>query len=346
MNISSAANIVRSFIQHNLALPEGSSDASYLVPMMWSLPGEGKTTSINALGEELGCDVRTVIIAQFDAGELGGFPVVDREKEMYVRYAPFFMKEFPADRPTILFLDEIAQSNTSQLNICAQLVNERRIGEHRLPANVSIVCAGNPMSARAGTTQLPTHLKSRMTHLEIEADHEAFREFALEKSFLPEVTGFINERPEFLQKFDPNQNACPSPRSWERVNSILGLGLPRSLLRDAIKGQIGEAAVTDFFGYMTMFQDLPSVEDEIFVDPENARLPGAESPDVLYALCSNLAHKTKEENTEALVTYLRRFTAKEFAAFCVRDLLSRNPSMKKDRNIAGWVVSEGRDLLL
>lgn len=344
MNITTAIEIVAQMIQHNLNLPEDASNSAYLIPMLWSLPGEGKTTAVEDLAKSMNMDLRTVIIAQYDAGELGGFPAIDRENEQYVRYAPFFMKGFSEDRPTILFLDEMPQAGMANLNVCAQLSNERRIGEHRLPRSVVIVCAGNPMSARAGTTQLPSHLKDRLTHLDIQTDHEAFRSYALANDFAPEITSFINDRAEFLQKFDPNQNASPSPRSWERVNSILSLNMSPEQTRGALIGQIGEAAVTDFFGYMRMFNELPDVINVIFPDPENAPIP--EAPDVLYALCSNIAYKVKEETAEAMIKYVKRFRNKEFAAFCVREAITRNKALKKNKAVSGWVVTDGRDLLL
>ena len=345
MNIQNASEIVAHMIKHNLSLPDNASNAAFLVPMLWSKPGEGKTTAIEDLAKRLDMDIRTVIIAQYDAGELGGFPAIDHKNEQYVRFAPFFMKGFSEDRATLLFLDEMPQAGMANLNVCAQLVNERRIGEHRLPRNVVIVCAGNPMSARAGTTQLPSHLKDRLTHLEIETDHEAFRDYALSHDFAPEVTAFINDRPEFLQKFDPNENASPTPRSWERVNSIINLGLDNVLLRGALIGQIGEAAVTDFFGYMRMFNELPDVLTEVFPNADSAPIP--EAPDVLYALCSNMAYKVKNDETAtALVTYVRRFENKEFAAFCIKEAVLRNKELNKNKDIAGWIVKEGRDLLL
>jgi len=344
MKLSNAIEITSKMIQHNLEIAKGNpSDSEFLIPMLWSLPGEGKTTAISDLAKKLGYNLVSVIIAQFDAGELGGFPVVNHEKKQYDRYAPFFMKGFSEDVPTILFLDELPQAPGANLNITAQLVNERRIGEHRLPSNVVIVCAGNPMSARAGTQQLPSHLKDRLTHFHIETDHEGFRKYALANGFCPEVTGFINDRPEWLQKFDPSADACPSPRSWERVNTILSLGLGGMAERGALIGQIGEAAVIDFIGYLRIYRDLPKAEN-IFEYPETAEIPS--QPDILYALCSNLAHKVRKETASALITYVRRLPSKEFAAFCVRDVLSRDPSMKNERSIGNWVVTEGRDLLL
>ena len=341
MKLSNAKKIAQSFIESNAALSTTANNSEYLVPMLWSLPGEGKTSMIEALAEEMGYKVVTVVAAQFDAGELGGFPMVDTETKTYNRARPFFLPT--SDEKTILFFDELPQAPVANQNIIAQCVNERRIGEHVLPRNTLMVCAGNPMSSRAGTNPMPSHLKDRLTHFHIETDHVGFRNYALAKGFLPEVTGFINDRPEFLQKFDPNQDASPSPRSWERANAILNIGLGSELEGDALKGQIGEAALADFTGYLRVYRDLPNSED-IFADPENTMMP--ERADVMYALCSMLAHKATVENSDALVTYLRRFNQLEFAAFLMRDALQRNPELKKSKAIVSWIMKEGKDLLL
>ena len=341
MKLSNAKEIVRSFIEHNVSQEKGASNASYMVPMLWSLPGEGKTTMIEDLAKEMGYKVITVVAAQFDAGELGGFPLVDQETKSYIRARPFFLPT--SDEKTILFFDELPQAPVANMNIIAQCVNERRIGEHLLPDNVVMVCAGNPMSSRAGTNPMPSHLKDRMTHLHIETDHVGFREYGLNKGFTSEITGFIHHRPEFLQKFDPSQDASPSPRSWERANSIISMKLPAELESQALKGQIGEAALADFVGYLRIYRDLPEFES-ILKDPTNAIVP--ERPDVMYALCSMLAHNTSDNNASSMVTYIRRFPSKEFAAFYMRDTLQRKPELKKNKNIISWVMTEGKELLL
>ena len=341
MKLSETKAIVKSFVQHNLALPEGSSNAKYLIPMLTSLPGEGKSSMIEDLAKELGMEIQTLMPSQFDAGELGGFPIVNKETDTYYRARPFFLPT--STEPMILFIDELPQAPTANLNIMAQLVNERRIGEHRLPSNISIVCAGNPMSARAGTNPMPSHLKDRLTHLYIETDHQGFRTYGLANGFTPEVTGFIEDRPEFLQKFDPSQDASPSPRSWERADTILKLKLPANLEAQALKGQIGEAALADFIGYLRVCRDLPRAAD-VFANPTDTEIPT--KPDVLYALCSMLAHHTNDNNAKALMTYIRRFPQREFAAFLVRDCLKRKPELKKNKDMIGWIMVEGKELLL
>ena len=338
MRLTQAREIVKSMIKHNLDLPENASNSAYLIPMLWSLPGEGKTTVISDLAKELDMELRTVILAQFDAGELGGFPIV--QGDIYKRVRPFFM---PTEGRGILFLDELPQAVTANQNIAAQLCNERRIGEHVLPKGWVIVCAGNPMSARAGTSVMPSHLKDRQTHLHIETDYKGFREYALEAGFLPVITSFINERPEWLQKFDPTQDASPSPRSWERVNSILSMGMSTELETIAMKGQIGEGAVADFTGYLRIWKDLPP-SDEILANPQSHPVP--EDSSILYALCSALAHKVNKSNVKNLIAFGNRFVKKEFTAFMMKDALKRNPELMSEKLVSDWFFQEGKKLML
>lgn len=338
MKLSQSRTIVKSMIKANLGLPQGSSNASYLVPMLWSLPGEGKTTMVEDLCKELDIRLETVIFAQFDAGELGGFPVV--QGDTYKRARPFFL---PTEGKGVIFLDELPQAVVANQNIAAQLVNERRIGEHRLPAGWTIVCAGNPMSSRAGTNAMPSHLKDRQTHLDIETDHDGFREYALAAGFLPEITGFINERPEWLQKFDPAQNASPSPRSWERANRIISLGLDKVEESMALKGQIGEGALADFTGYLKIWRDLPKFED-IMASPTTHKVDYESQ--IIYALCSSIAFKTNRSNVKNVLAYINRFANKEFTAFCMKDTIKRNPEIKGEKVVSDWFFQTGKTLML
>lgn len=339
MFISQAKTIVEAAINFNLN-NIGGSNSSYITPMLWSMPGIGKSTLLTDIIESLELEEVQVIVAQFDSAELGGFPMVDTATKTYFRARPFFM---PTEGKGVIVCDELPQAPTAVQNIIAQLVNERRIGEHRLPEGWTVVAAGNPMSAKAGTAKMPSHLKDRLLHLDIEVSHEDFRGYALTKDFRPEITSYINERPEWLSKFDPNSNACPSPRSWERANTIINLGLDPVSERLALKGQLGEGAVTDFTGYLKVWRDLPSME-AIVSDPKGTPIPT--DPSVLYALCSSIAHKAKDSNMKEILTYIRRFENLEFTVFCVKDTLTRFPELKKNKLVQQWILTDGKSLML
>ena len=97
--------------------------------------------------------------------------------------------------------------------MAAQIVNERRIGEFKLPDNCAIVAAGNRTSDRAGTNTMPSHLKDRLMFLEVEADLEDTIAYMVAHGVHEDVIGGLRAMPQLLHKFDRDANASPSPRS-------------------------------------------------------------------------------------------------------------------------------------
>jgi len=166
MKLSTAREIVLASIQANQATAsKGGRSNEYVIPMLWGVAGLGKTTLVQDIAEDLDLDFVDLRLNQYDAGELGGFPIL--RDETMIRARPHFL---PTEGEGILFLDELPQAPVANQNIAAQLVNERCIGEHRIGDGWTVVCAGNDMSHRAGTNAMPTHLKDRLLHLEIEPD--------------------------------------------------------------------------------------------------------------------------------------------------------------------------------
>lgn len=297
-----------------------ASDASRAVPYLIGGAGLGKTTIVRTIAEEKQIPCRVVSLAQYDAGEIAGWLVSNGDSMKRLR--PDWM---PKDGTGILFLDELPQAPISNQNISAQIINERRVGEHKLPDKWAIVVAGNRMSDRAGTNNMPTHVKDRLMFLEVNADLEDFIEYGYEKKFKPIVLAFIRFRPEFLHKFDRDADACPSPRSWERVNSILDWKLDPVCEQEAIAGQVGMGACADFYGYKKIYETCPDV-DELIRNPALAAI--SEDPAINYAICANLAFRMNKENGKNILAYLERLDEKEYVAFAMKDAMSRNPELR------------------
>ena len=341
MNIKECEEIVETMIKYNLDNNNVGDYADNIVPMLVSIPGVGKTSIVEAIAKRNDYHLETVPLASYDAGEIAGFPMLDRENKKYDRAKPFWLDTYK-DKPVILFFDEISQAPTSNVNVLAMLVNERKIGEHKLNDNVVIVCAGNAMKHRAGTNPLPSHFKDRVTFLEVNEDLDSFIEYANTKKLHQWILGFLRNRPNFLSMFDPAVDSCPSPRSWMRVNTILNMGLPASLRNQAIKGQVGEAAQADFLGYLRVADKIP--DPYAILDGTCKDIP--EDSVVMYALCAALSTHVTSKTSRNFVSYLSSLSNKEFAAFTIRDALQRDKKLKSDKHITSWFMSEGKALLL
>ena len=339
MKLSQAQSITEAAIDFAFKLKQGR-DAQYVVPYLVSGAGIGKTTSVKdiAARRKIGCEILS--LAQYDAGELGGGPVPSPDGETMVRMRPDWM---PTEGEGILFLDELPQAPVSNQNIAAQIVNERRVGPHHLPDGWVIVAAGNRMSDRAGTNNMPSHLKDRLMFLEIEADLEDTIAYYYSKRIDERICAFLRFRPEWLHKFDRDANACPSPRSWERVGSIMSWGLDPVNQLEAIAGQVGRAATADFTGFLKMYESVPDI-DELIANPMVADVPS--DPAVLYAICAAVSSRLNTKNVDNVIKYLERLPQQEFAAFVVKDGVNRTKELKQSKSIRDWIMKTGKNLIL
>ena len=341
MNIKEAEQLLETTLEYNLSSNKVGDFGDNIIPMLVSLPGIGKTSVVERVSKKNDWHLFTIPLASYDAGEIAGFPMLDKENKRYDRAKPFWL-DTPTDKPVVLFFDEISQSPTANINVIAMLVNERKLGEHKLADNVVIVCAGNAMAHRAGTNPLPSHFKDRVTFFDINPDLESFLAYANSKNINQWIKGFLRNRPAFLSMFDPKVDSCASPRSWMRVNTIMKMDLPRSLRNQAIKGQVGEAAQADFLGYLRVADKMP---DPLAVLAGKCDTIPEESM-VMYALCAAISSHVTSRTAKNFVNYLKSLPNKEFAAFTIRDALQRDKELKKSKHISEWFMSEGRSLLL
>jgi len=337
MRISQAKAIVEASIDSQLQHVNGR-DAQRPIAYLVGGAGLGKTSVVQTIANEREVGLNILSLAQYDAGELAGWLVADGDSMKRLR--PDWM---PADGEGILFLDELPQAPVANQNIAAQLVNERRIGEHRLPDGWSIVCAGNRTSDRAGTNNMPSHLKDRLLFVEVEADLEDTVAYMNSVGVSPLVTGFLRFRPELLHKFDRDANSCPSPRSWERVDTMMKWGLDAMNEQEAVAGQVGRGACAEFMGYKGIHDTCPDI-DAVIADPDGAAI--SEDPAVCYAVSAALAHKANDKNIGNVIKYLTRLPHKEFAVFAVKDAYNRNPAIKQTQAFRQFLLSHGKELML
>lgn len=342
MKLSQAKNIVYQSLLSQTNLSAGR-DALRVIAYLIGGAGLGKTSNVQQIVEENEWMLYILSLAQFDAAELGGvICLVDGKAE---RVMPHWLRKLwemsENCEVVVLFLDELPQAPVSNQNVAAQIINERRIGEFKLPDNCAIVAAGNRTSDRAGTNTMPSHLKDRLMFLEIEADLEDTIAYFMAHKVHEDVTGFLRARPEFLHKFDRDANASPSPRSWDRVATILEWGLDPVCEAEAISGQVGRAACADFLGYRKLKANMPDL-DKIISNPDSAEIPSDAM--VLYALAAGLAHKMNQSNAGNIIKYLKRLDQQEFVGFCLKDAYARDPEIRNCDAFRQWIINGGGDL--
>lgn len=343
MKLSQARSITVSAIKAaiDLNVAGRGRDAQYIIPYWVSGPGIGKTTMIKDIAKSMGLKPVALLGSQYDPAELAGWALPIEGGDRMKRSIPDWFPD--GSEPTLLILDEMPQSTVAVQNIFAQMVNEHRVGSHLLPDNCYIVAAGNRTSDKAGTNTIPTHLRDRLLYVEIEADVEDTIAYFSSIGVDERICGYLRHRPDYLHQFDKDADACPSPRSWERMSTILKFPIDPLCMTYAMNGQIGKAAAADFMGYLKVTLQMPDIDD-LIKQPSTAAIPT--NPAILHAVCAALSRRMSDTNAANIVTYLRRIPQQEFAAFVIRDAFSRDPDLKKTNAARQWVMTDGRSLFL
>ena len=223
---------------------------------------------------------------------------------------------------------------------CYQLILDRKLGDYTLPDGWAIIAAGNRESDRAVTTRMPTPLRNRFVHLELEVDVQEWSEWAVKSAIRPELIAFLRFRRKLLSAFDREANAFPSPRSWGFVSKILDGNSDDAVQHELFAGAVGSGAATEFSAFLKMYRTLPSI-DGILMNPANAPVP--EDPGAQYAVCSGLAHCASDTNFDRISQYLERMPP-EYSVFCVRDAAIRVPSICSTAGYVKWAVNNNHAL--
>jgi hypothetical protein len=343
MKLSQAKNIVYYSLTSQTVKYE--VDTLPIVCYLEGGAGLGKTSLLQQICEEHMWFLYILSLAQFDAAEIAGIiALVDGKSE---RLMPYWLRKLwemsKQCEKVVLFLDELPQSVTSNMNIAAQIVNEHRIGEFKLPENCAVVCAGNRTSDRAGTNTIPTHLRDRLLFVPVEADLEDVIPYWLAQNVHEDVIGFNRAMPQHLHNFDPKASVSSSPRSWHRVSTILSWGLDPICENEAISGTVGRSICADFMGYRKLKANMPDL-DKVISNPDSAEIPSDAM--VLYALAAGLSHKMNKANAGNIIKYLKRLDAQEFAAFTVKDAVNRDQTLKQSEAVRQWIITDGKQLIL
>ena len=333
-------------IAHTLQLPIGNRP----VIGLRSNPGMGKTAmtyqgtqSVNGLM----VDVRP---ATRDPVDVGGYPVPDMATGLmrYLRPAIFPPADV-VDRPVTWFLDELDKCATANQNALLGAIQERRVHDHALGDNVSIIAACNPDGSRSGGIKLTTAIVSRIVWIDVENDLPSTLEHALDHDWDMRVVVFLRLRgegtqsePGLLNNFDPAVSgpyACQ--RQWEATSKILQAKYPDHVRNEMVRGAIGPKAGNEFLAYLQLADEMPDPMG-VLLNPNGADVPT--KPGVLYGLMGALANLASQSNFGNVVAYANR-CPKAFGVFCVTAALRKHPEIQKTNAFTSWAI-KNQDVLV
>ena len=316
-----------------------------LVPMIHSSPGMGKSALMAEIAAEYNLKLIDLRLAQMEVTDLNGFPDKNMETGRF-RYLP--MEHFPLEGDEIpegyegwlLFFDELTSADRSMQKGAYKVILDKMIGDRPIHKNTFIAAAGNLLTDNAIVEEMGTALQSRMVHMTLRSDHEAWLQWASSNGINQAITSFIAFKPTALNNFDPNHSdktfACQ--RTWEFAHKLIAkMSLASRNIRATLAGTISEGTMVEFMAFTELFGSLPKI-GEILNSPGSTHMPS--EPGVLYALTGSVGAYAKLANLEPLMTYVKRMPA-EFQVVCLREIIRRNKGIAKEQPILDWVAHNG-----
>ena len=263
--------------------------------MLWGGPGTGKSSIFRDLAKEMGIGFIDVRLAQREPVDMRGLPVPEKDSVKWL-----VSHEWPRDPQSsgIIVFDELPAADRTLQVAAYEFILDRRLGElYTVPNGWYIVAAGNRIEDRAASNAMSSALANRFLHVEIQPSAHSWLQWAQEHNVHPAVIGFLRMRPALLfsQKDENLQRGWPSPRSWERVSTLLriaDISGNRKMLQFGISGLIGVGAASEFLVYLNNLDMLEKNADiySKLKSGEPLFLPSA--ADQAYAYC------------EAIITFI------------------------------------------
>lgn len=269
--------------------------------MLHGRPGVGKTEIVQTLARRRDAQLFDLRLTTIEPQDLRGLPYYDHEAQRTVWYRPEDLPDAP-DRPAVLFLDELTAAAPSLQPTVYGLLQERRVGRHRLPDSVFVVAAGNGVEDGAVAYDMGSALSDRLVHMTVRAQAQDWLQgYAVQSGLHPAVTAFIRTRPDLLETSEEalrrgHMIAC-TPRSWARVSDILKSVPDRVLRNTMIAGTVGEAPAAEFALIADEVAATVDVQDML----ETARRSRqALYPETLHGLTALVYALVARANTETL----------------------------------------------
>ena len=248
--------------------------------MIWGAPGIGKSSIVAQIADEHEIDFVDVRLSQLAPTDLRGLPVADEGISKW--YPPEFL---PRTGKGILFLDELNMAPPALQGVAQQLILDRKVGSYVVPEGWHIWAAGNRKEDRAAVFDMPSPLANRFLHLQVEANFESFKVYALEKRVHEQIIAFLSFRSTLLHKLDPQQPAWCSPRSWVMASRLHYAGLD-------IASAVGQGAAAEFAAYITLYKSLPDLVHILEGNGNAIAFP--EEPSVRYATVTGLTVRAED----------------------------------------------------
>jgi hypothetical protein len=329
-----------------------------VVFMLRGEPGIGKSSLLESIAEQVGCDYSYVDVPNLDLGDVA-MPVIDHATKT-TRYYPNARFKMHEGKPVVIMLDEFSKGADPVKNMLHPLFEKAnpRLGDLPRPAGSYVFLTGNLSTDGVGDN-LKAHTWNRIVPIVVRKPNaEEWIEWAMNKGIAAEVIAWVHQFPHCLSSyldgdkdnpyiFNPKtpQRAFVSPRSLETGSNIVSSRAKNDAesVIAALTGAMGEAAARDMQAYIEFSDQLPTWEGTI-KEPQHAKVP--ESAGACAIVVFGGIARVTEKTITPFMEYIERFEPEWQAVFAVN--IAKNPVKQGIafgcKKFSDW-VAKNQDLL-
>ena len=240
----------------------------------------------------------------------------------------------------VIHLDEMNQGQPAILNAAFQLIQDRRLGDYKVPDNYLIIASSNPPAFNATVSDFSIPLANRFSHFNIKVDFNSWLTHEMNNNGNLDVMSFLKTQDTslLLDKINMENkvgslkdtlftDVFVTPRSWEVVGKVLDLPNDKFTMQEKqayCTGRLGSALSSRLFEYIRNKEKYQGWH-EILVDGKQFR---NESQDQFWAVqmsCLNAIIGEKDDGVcrRYILNYvkaLNNLTVKELKASCLIQL--------------------------
>ena len=313
-------NVTRSYVENGMNIKTLKQCLPYILkakitPWLWGFHGRGKSQVIEGIFAEMGWLCFNFRLGtQADVGDLLGQQEIAKDpksgevfttfhKPEWMHNAFEFCKANP-DKGAVIFLDELNRIFRQDLiPPVFQMALDYRLHTYEFPDNLYVIVAGNPDTSNYKVIKFRDEaFYDRFCHIKFDPSMEEWFSHARNEKVSPEILGFLQEQPEFLEQsdlseFSISQYVSPGRRSWLAVDRLDKLDIPKKLLHEIASGIVGVNTIVAWQDYKNK-GGKPIPPEKILNEYAEVRVNvlkfsgfGAKSVrgDILKTTCDNLS---------------------------------------------------------
>ena len=198
-------------------------------------PGIGKTAIMEQAAQECGTGLVAYTITHHTRQSAVGLPqlVTKRFRDTEYTMTEYTMSEIVGSiyeyeertgyREGILFIDEINCVSETLAPTMLQFLQYKMFGNHRVPEGWIIVAAGNPKAYNRSVRELDMAASDRVRTLNVEADLQVWKDYAMQRGIHPSVLSYLELHPEHFYQvtLTRDRSEFVTARGWEDLSAVL-----------------------------------------------------------------------------------------------------------------------------